>query len=88
LVSDLKVNLLKSSIGGVGIDLFAVQGFAAIINFDVMKTPFKYFGMPVESVIRGKPFGMVWLKKLNLDWENGKIDTKFIFNINLFLRFI
>jgi len=47
LASSLKVNFLKSSIGGVGVDLFAIQGFTTILNCDVMKKPFKYLGMPI-----------------------------------------
>ena len=57
LSSELKVNFLKSSIGGVGVDSFIIQGFTVILNFDVMKTPFIYLGLLVGGVIRGKLFG-------------------------------
>ena len=44
LASGLKVNFLKSRIGGVGVDHSAIQQFVAILNYEVMKTPFKYLG--------------------------------------------
>ena len=51
----LKVNFLKSRIGGVGIDQTAILCFTSILICDVMKTPFKYLGMPVgESHKRGE----------------------------------
>jgi len=74
LVSGLKVNFLKNSIRGVGVDPFTIRGFAVILNCDVKKTPFKYLGMPVGGAIRGKLFELVWLKELNLDWGDGKVE--------------
>jgi len=59
LAYGLKVNFLKSSIEGVGIDLFMIWGFASILNCDVMNTPFKYLGMSVGGVMREKLLGMV-----------------------------
>jgi len=41
------VNFLKSSIGGVGVGAFYIQGFAAILNCEVMKVPFKYLGLSI-----------------------------------------
>ena len=63
LASGLKVNFLKSSIGGVGVEQFTIHCFVAIINCDVRKTPFKYLGMPVGGCHRKETFGMGWLKE-------------------------
>ena len=57
LAFGLKVNILKSSISGVGMDAFRICCFAIILNSDVMKTPFKYLGMKVGSVIKRRCFG-------------------------------
>jgi len=40
LASDLKVNFLKSRIGGVRVDQTAILRFTSILKCDVMKTPF------------------------------------------------
>ena len=45
LASDLKVNFLKSRIGGLGVDKFEIQHFVALLNCDMMNTPFKYLGL-------------------------------------------
>jgi len=58
LAFGLKVNFLKSRISEIGVDHTEILHFAAILNSDVMKTPFKYLGMPV---IRGECFGTMWL---------------------------
>ena len=47
LASGLKVNFLRNSIGGVGVDHHMICRFADILNCKVMKTPFKYLGMLV-----------------------------------------
>jgi len=47
LASVLKVNFLKSRIGGTGLDQCSLQRFAAILNCKVMVTPFVYLGLPV-----------------------------------------
>jgi len=47
LSSGLEVNFLKSIIGGVGVNVFSIRGFAAILNCDTMKVPFKYLGLPI-----------------------------------------
>ena len=47
LASRHKVNFSKNRIGGVGVDHITVQQFAAILNCEVMKAPFKYLGMLV-----------------------------------------
>ena len=54
------------------IDLFAIRGFKVILNCDVMRTPFKYLGMPVGVSLRESLFGMVWLKESRL--ETGKVN--------------
>jgi len=63
LASGLKVNFLKSSIGGVGVDTFTIRCFAKMLNCEVMKYPFKYLGMPVGDVTRRKRFGTGWLRR-------------------------
>ena len=47
LASDLKVNFVKSTIGGLGLDQSLLQSFAAILNCKVMVTPFVYLGLPI-----------------------------------------
>jgi len=74
LTSGLKVNFLKSNIGGVGVESFTIWGFVAILNYEVMKVPFKYLGMPVGGVTGGKRSGMVWLIELIPDWEDGNVE--------------
>jgi len=56
LTSGLKVNYLKSKIGGVGVDSFVIQDFAVILKFDVMKVPFKYLGLPGGECHRRETF--------------------------------
>jgi len=53
LASSLKVNFLKSRIGGVRVDQTQILHFASILNCDVMKTHFIYLGLPVGGAIRG-----------------------------------
>ena len=61
LASGLKVNLSKSIIGGVGVDHTEIQQYAAILNCEVMKTPFKYLGLlggeSHESFVLGRCVG-------------------------------
>jgi len=47
LAFGLKVNFSKSRIGGVGVDHTVLQQYAAILNCEVMKNPFKYLGLLV-----------------------------------------
>jgi len=47
LSSGLKVNFLKTRIGGTGLDQLPLQRLAAILNCDVMISPFIYLGLPV-----------------------------------------
>jgi len=56
LASGLKVNFLKSSIGGVGFDAFSIQNFATILNYKVMKVPFKYLGLPIGGCHKREAF--------------------------------
>ena len=41
------MNFLKSRLGGLGLDQSSIQRFAAILNCNVMATPFVYLGLPV-----------------------------------------
>jgi len=61
LSSDLKANFSKSRIGGVGVDQIRIHRFAAILNCEVMVTPFVYLGMQVGVAIRDERFGLGWL---------------------------
>jgi len=47
LASGLRVNFVKSRIGGMGLDQVVLQQFAAILNCETMVAPFIYLGMPV-----------------------------------------
>jgi len=47
LVSGLKVNFLKSRIGGVGVEQTKILSFASVLNCEIMRTSFKYLGLPV-----------------------------------------
>nr|GFA42313.1 RNA-directed DNA polymerase, eukaryota [Tanacetum cinerariifolium] len=47
LVSDLKINLQKSHVLGVGVPYEDVRHGASLIGCDVMRTPFKYLGVTV-----------------------------------------
>jgi len=47
LSSGLRVNFVKSRIGGLGLDQVVLQQFAAILNCNTMVAPFIYLGMPV-----------------------------------------
>ena len=49
LASGLKVNYMKSHIEGVGCNQYLLQSCATILNCEVMKTPFKYLGMPIQG---------------------------------------
>jgi len=64
LCSGLKVNFLKSRIGGVGIDQTTMQQFTAILNCEVMRIPFKYLGLLVGGVTR----------EVFLGWRDKKIE--------------
>jgi len=67
LVSDLKVNFLKSRIGGVGVKQTKIMSFTSVLNCEIMRTPFKYLGLPIGDAIRGVIFGMRWSIKLKAE---------------------
>jgi len=74
LSSDLKVNFLKSRIGGVEVDQSVIQRFPAIINCSAMNTTFKYLGMLVRGCQKR---GVLWIGvieriKSKLDRWKGK----------------
>jgi len=75
LASGLKVNFLKSSIGGVGVDAFTIRCFAKMLNCDVMKYLFKYLGMPVGGCHKKEAFwdGVVEKIKERLGRWKGRI---------------
>jgi len=43
----LKVNFMKSRLGGLGVKQLTIQHFVAILNCEVTMTPFVYLGMTV-----------------------------------------
>jgi len=43
----LKVNFVKSIIGEMGMSQLSLRRFTAILNCDVMVSPFVYLGLPV-----------------------------------------
>jgi len=47
LASRLKVNLFKSSIGGIGVDIDSLQRYATLLNCKIMSIPFTYLGVPI-----------------------------------------
>ena len=47
LSSRLKVNFMKSKIGGLGVEQIMIQRFATILNCEVMIIPFVYLGLSV-----------------------------------------
>jgi len=56
LASGLKVNFFKTRLGGVGVDQMKIFRFATILNCKVMRTPFKYLGMPVGGFHKSGEF--------------------------------
>jgi len=48
----LKVNFVKSRIGGMGLRQLSLRRFAAILNCDMMVSPFVYLGLPVGGCHR------------------------------------
>jgi len=47
LAAGLKVNFIKSKIGGVGVTKNYLQRFSKMLNCDTMQLPFSYLGMPI-----------------------------------------
>jgi len=62
LVSGLKVNFLKSRIGGVGVEQTEILSFASVLNCEIMRTPFKYLGLPVGGCHKK---GVFWDEVVN-----------------------
>ncbi|XP_068466471.1 uncharacterized protein [Phaseolus vulgaris] len=52
----LKVNFLKSKLGGLGVEQIMIQCFAAILNCEVMETSLVYLGMSVGGCHKRKAF--------------------------------
>jgi len=69
LAYGLKVNFSKSRIGGVGVDHTMIQQYAAILNCEVMKTPFKYLGLLVGGVTSESRFGLERVKSRLGRWK-------------------
>jgi len=45
----LRVNLKKSFIGGIGVDLLNIQRYMAMLNCNIMKNLFTYLGVPIRG---------------------------------------
>jgi len=56
LAYGLKVNFSKSRIGGLRGDKSEIQRFAALLNCDVMNTPFKYLGLTLGGCHKRSAF--------------------------------
>jgi len=67
LVSRLRVNFLKSRIGGTGLDQLSLRRFAANLNCDVMSSPFVYLGLPVGGSHKRGDFWNGVIEKFRLD---------------------
>jgi len=70
----LKVNFLKSKLGGLGVEQIMIQCFAAILNCEVMETSFVYLGMSVGGCHKRKAFwdGVVGRMKKSLSRWKGR----------------
>jgi len=64
LASRLRVNFLKSRIGGTGLDQLSLQRFAAILNCDVMGSSFVYLGLPIDGNHKRDDFWNGVIKKV------------------------
>jgi len=73
LSSRLKVNFMKSKLGGLGVEQIVIQCFVAILNCEVMVTPFVYLGFSVGGCHKRRAFwdGVVGMKK-SLSWWKGR----------------
>jgi len=58
LVSKLKMNYLKSKIGGTHITTSLIYNYDEILNCDIMSIPFSYRDMMMERIIEKTRFGM------------------------------
>ena len=56
LASGLKVNFMKSKLGGVGVKKISIQRFATILNCEVMTIPFVYLGLLIGGCHKKKQF--------------------------------
>jgi len=74
LASELKVNLNKSSIGGIRIDVVNLQRYAVMMNCNIMKLPFKYLGVPIGGSHNRVAFwnGLVEKVRNKLSKQKGK----------------
>ena len=73
LSSGLKVNFMKSKIGGLGVEQIMMQSFAVILNCEVMVTPFLYLGLSVRESHKRKAFWdgvVVRMKKRLSRWKD------------------
>lgn len=51
LLLELKVNFLKSCLGGgIGVDSHLVHRYAHLLNCSVMSMPFTYLGIPIGAI--------------------------------------
>jgi len=60
LASGLKVNYMKSRIGGLRCNKYLLKSCATILNCEVMKIPFQYLGCLSGGVMKEEVFGKGW----------------------------
>ena len=75
LASGLKVNFMKSKLGGVGVKQISIQRFATILNCEVMTIPFVYLGLPIGGCHKKKEFwaGVIDRVKRRLSSWKGRL---------------
>ena len=74
LTSGLRVNFLKSRIGGTGVSHISLRSFAVILKCDVMSSPFVYLGLPVGGSHKREVFwnGVIEKVQARLNRWKGK----------------
>ena len=74
LASGLRVNFVKSRIGGTGLSHGSLRSFANILKCDVMGSPFVYLGLPVGGSHKRGDFwnGVIEKVKTRLSRWKGK----------------
>ena len=74
LSSRLKVNFMKSKLGGLAVEQIMIQHFVEILNCGVMVTPFLYLGLSVGGCHKRRAFwdGMVGIMNKSLSRWKGR----------------
>ena len=64
LASGLRVNFSKTRIGGLGLDAILLKDFSSILNYQHMKIPFVYLGIPIGGNPRNNQFWQPMIDKV------------------------